>query len=560
MNWSIRTKVVLIALLSAVALTSLTTIAIVSGNRIEGSVERMDILNQKLALADDMKVANLEMLLAAMDSIIDKAEGTIQPERKEVIAASIAVMRSNGARLTELAENDLERKTVASIVDKIGPLAEGIQVDLAKMIEGNATDEEFAKIDDVIDTYGEGIQDELVSFAKTLNVRFEDSVSNVNESLGDSETMSVVAYVVAILVLGFALVILGRDIVGGVSRMTTAMLALSSGRDDVEIPGIGRSDEIGRMADAVEIFKKNSIQIREMAVERDAERERNEAERKAAMERLAESLRETVGSVAGTLSATANDMSVSSDRMNQATSNADSKSAAVAAAAEESAVNVQTVASAAEELSSSIQEISRQVGVSTTIASEALSDVQRTTEMVQGLTEAADKIGDVVNLITDIAEQTNLLALNATIEAARAGEAGKGFAVVASEVKNLASQTGRATEQISQQITGIQSATQQSAEAIGSISKTIERINEITASVAAAVEQQGAATAEIAGNVEQASNGTNEVSMNIRGVSEAVGETSSAALQITDAARSLAEQSDILQREVTTFIDKVKAS
>ena len=220
---------------------------------------------------------------------------------------------------------------------------------------------------------------------------------------------------------------------------------------------------------------------------------------------------------------------------------------------------MQTVAAAAEELASSIQEISRQVTDSTRIAGEAVSEVEQTSAKIQGLSDAALRIGEVVTLITDIAEQTNLLALNATIEAARAGEAGKGFAVVASEVKNLASQTARATQEISQQITGIQSATRDSVTAISSINRTIGRMNEITASVAAAVEEQGAATAEIARNVEQAASGTQDVSTNIQGVTAAAGETSLASRQIQDAARNLSAQSERLQAEVGRFLAEVRA-
>jgi hypothetical protein len=102
----------------------------------------------------------------------------------------------------------------------------------------------------------------------------------------------------------------------------------------------------------------------------------------------------------------------------------------------------------------------------TFLETDAVGQARITNDRVSELSKVAGRIGDVVELINTIAEQTNLLALNATIEAARAGEAGRGFAVVASEVKALAEQTSKATGEIGQQITGIQAATQDSVNAI----------------------------------------------------------------------------------------------
>src|SRR5207237_1395922 len=193
-------------------------------------------------------------------------------------------------------------------------------------------------------------------------------------------------------------------------------------------------------------------------------------------------------------------------------------SGAVAAASEQASANVQSVASATEEMTSSVNEISRQVQESSRIAVEAVKQAQQTDARINELSKAAGRIGDVVKLITAIAEQTNLLALNATIEAARAGEAGRGFAVVASEVKQLASQTAKATDEIGTQIAGMQTATQDSVAAIKEIGGTINRISEIASTIAAAVEEQGAATQEIARNVGEAARGTQQVASNITNV------------------------------------------
>jgi methyl-accepting chemotaxis protein len=217
------------------------------------------------------------------------------------------------------------------------------------------------------------------------------------------------------------------------------------------------------------------------------------------------------------------------------------------------------VASAAEELSCSIKEISRQVQQSARIASEAVGQARTTTESVGELSKAAARIGDVVELINTIAGQTNLLALNATIEAARAGEAGRGFAVVASEVKALAQQTAKATCEISEQISGIQSATQSSVSAIMAISTTIEKLSEVSSTIAAAVEEQGAATQEISGNVQQASQGTRQVSSSITDVQRGASETGLASAMVLAAAKSLSTESGRLRTEVDRFLSTVRA-
>jgi methyl-accepting chemotaxis protein len=218
------------------------------------------------------------------------------------------------------------------------------------------------------------------------------------------------------------------------------------------------------------------------------------------------------------------------------------------------------VASATEELSSSISEISRQVQESARIAVDAVNQTRSTNERVSELSKAAARIGDIIELINTIAGQTNLLALNATIEAARAGEAGRGFAVVASEVKALAEQTAKATGEISQQISGIQSATGESVDAIKQVSITIERLSEIASTIAAAVEEQGAATQEISRNVQQASHGTQQVSSNVIDVQRGATETGSASAQVLSSAQLLAKDSSRLKLEVSKFVETVRAA
>jgi len=365
------------------------------------------------------------------------------------------------------------------------------------------------------------------------------------------------ASIVISIVVGF---VLTRGIARPTAQMTSAMNTLAQGNTSVEIPARGRKDEVGAMAEAVQIFKDNMIETERLRTEQEASKARNEAERRQGMLDLANRFESSVGSVVNGVTAAATEMQATAKSMTSTADETSRQATAVAAASEQTTQNVQTVASATEELSASIGEITNQVTESTRIVGDAVHQANDTNSKVQGLAQAAEKIGEVVRLINDIAGQTNLLALNATIEAARAGEAGKGFAVVASEVKTLATQTAKATEEIAAQVRAIQEATASSAEAIGSITKTISRVSEISTTIASAVEEQGAATQEISRNVQQAAQGTQEVSSNIGAVTSAAQQTGSAANEVLQSASELSRNGEMLKSQVEEFLRTVRAA
>jgi len=369
------------------------------------------------------------------------------------------------------------------------------------------------------------------------------------------------ALLAAGLSLGAAIALLtARAIATPIHGMTAAMGRLAGGDTSMGVPGLGRGDEIGEMAEAVQIFKDNMVEADRLRAEQAQAEARAVAQRKAELHQLASQFENAVGEIVQTLSSSSTELEAAANTLSRTAESTQELSMVVSVASEEASTNVQSVASATEEMSLSVSEISRQVQDAARIASSAVQQTQETNDRVNRLSQAATLIGNVVTLINSIAGQTNLLALNATIEAARAGEAGRGFAVVASEVKALAEQTARATGEISHQIGDMQSATQDSVIAIQEIGGTIGRISEISSAIASAVEEQGAATQEISRNVQQAALGTHQVASSIDDVKRGATETGSASAQLLASAQMLSNDSARLKSEVEKFLMTVRAA
>jgi len=417
--------------------------------------------------------------------------------------------------------------------------------------------------------------------SKGLNTQAVSSASN--SIVG---AWSLIVVVLGIGGLSFW-VVLAR-VVSPVNALSDTMMVLADGNLEVEIPNADRDDEVGDMARSVQVFKDNAIERQAMEarqreqeeadrkrLEEEDERNRLEeeeqrrredeqagqarAERRAAMLALADNFESKVMGIVEGVSGSAKDMEDAASGMASTADDTSQKSNVVANAAQQASSNAQMVASAAEELSASVREITGQTTQSSAAARDAVGRTENASTDIAELVEAAQKIGDVVKLINDIAEQTNLLALNATIEAARAGDAGKGFAVVASEVKSLANQTAKATQEISEQVNGMQQATNTAVRAMDEIKSIIGEIESTSVSIASAVEEQDASTQEIARNVSEVSTGTEEVTSNIHAVNEGATSTGSAATEVLSAAQLLTQQSGELRTQVEDFLKTIRS-
>ena len=279
--------------------------------------------------------------------------------------------------------------------------------------------------------------------------------------------------------------------------------------------------------------------------------------RRAVIDSAITAFRQSMDSLLRTVSDSTGSMKLTASSLFAASGQTSQRAESAVHASNEASTNVATAATAADEMASSIGEISRQLVHTTNAVRLAVSEAQSTNEGIKGLADAAQKIGDVVELIRTIAGQTNLLALNATIEAARAGESGRGFAVVASEVKSLAVQTAKATEDIANQILGVQASTGSAVEAIARITQRMQEIERFTSAVAAAVEEQNAVTGEISHNVSSAANGSKEIVSVLDQVARAATDTRATAEIVLRNCSQVEQAFADMREEVDSFLKKV---
>ena len=452
---------------------------------------------------------------------------------------------------------------------------ESDEVDFAKVITEPEMKERFLSLQKQTDDYAAALQQgffmevdrigpQVISGYDAIFTEIEKKQNTLGPQMSESLAALIKLSLIVGTMIAFMSILLstliGRALSKDIALVVDQMNRLSHGDLSFAIKGVNRGDEIGSMAKAVDVFRANGLRIKEMEEEQEQLKRQAERDKRDSMAKLADTFDSRTSGIIQALASAATEMQATASQMTSSSSNTAEASSLVAAAATEADSNVQTVASASEELSASSAEIAKQITNVAQKSSRASNEAQNTSEQVSELNRLADSIGEVIGAIKDIAEQTNLLALNATIEAARAGEAGKGFAVVADEVKKLAMETAQKTEQIDDRVGKIQNAIRSSVEAVQRIIADVQQIDEATTTVASAIEEQYAATAEIGRNVSEASTGTQQVAQTIISVQRNAEETGMAAGTVSTAAGELSRISTELQDQVAQFLREIRAA
>jgi methyl-accepting chemotaxis protein len=367
------------------------------------------------------------------------------------------------------------------------------------------------------------------------------------------------ASLAAVVIGGVLAWLIARSIVRPVTAMTATMQQLAVGNLDIAVPAVGQHDEIGRMALALDVFRANAWQIRANDAAVKAREQAVAAARRRELDALANAFESNVLNVAASVSKTASEVQAVSAQQLVAADASCNRAAIVASASHQASADVESVAAATEELSASIREIANRSASAAEFVEATTADAEIASRFMAELQQTAQRIGTVTQLIGAIAGQTNLLSLNAAIEAARAGEMGKGFSVVASEVKTLANRTAQATREIQAQITTLQGDTAQVGGAIAAMVTKIQNVSRLTAAIATAVQQQGAATQAISHNLHQFTSMTAEVADNITLVAQSSDVAKSHAEATWGASKTLLEQADKLSGETGRFLTSIAA-
>ena len=281
--------------------------------------------------------------------------------------------------------------------------------------------------------------------------------------------------------------------------------------------------------------------------------------RRIAIESAVVNFRRSVEGVLGTVGADVEDLRTTAQVLSTASSDTSARASGAVEALHHATTSIVAVAKSAGELSSSIGDIDRELRGAATLVQTAVVEARAMNDEIAALADSTREIGAVVELIRSIAGQTNLLALNATIEAARAGESGRGFSVVATEVKSLSVQTAKATEQIAGQIAAVQTGMAAAVQAIGRNTELMQEIDRCTETISAAIAEQSAATGEIAHNIAGATAETTRITTALSGVDGAATETRSSAQTVLASSESVESAATQLRERVGRFLAEVAA-
>jgi methyl-accepting chemotaxis protein len=403
-----------------------------------------------------------------------------------------------------------------------------------------------------------GVEEDI---RKILAVIAADSTSIVRNLVTATKTEALSLAIGLIICLVFsvaAIAFIARSIIKPITLITGVMQKLSAGDTAVTLRYRERTDEIGRMIEAIEIFRSNALEIQKIQQLRRQAEEQQASERRTEMAALAEEFDSTVKHITSELAGAVTAVRDNAEAMTKVAEDTRTKSGTAVEAVAHTQENVETVARAASELSLTIDELSRRTNDVFRLTRNTAEQSESASAELAKLAASVEQILPITDLIRGLAQQTNLLALNATIEAARAGIAGRGFAVVASEVKTLAQASGKATDDIAQKIGAVRETCTSAVATISQIIAAIKDLSIHATEISSGIRQQSNETAGIFASAESAASNSRSVAANMVELNGYADATYTASNEVRHTTALLFEHTRAVQSNVERFLQHVK--
>jgi methyl-accepting chemotaxis protein len=553
----ISTKLTGTIVASLISLCVMGMIAVLAGRTIQSLGRDLYVASNRLSTVEMTLAVDIERAIGDVHSAPSELDLTQLKNKQTHFGVILDNIRNLLTNELERTNSPALRLATTQIVQRLATFG-GASKQVFDLSAAFAQPDAIAILAKQVGPAEAAMQDALNQFHDAAD-KYDAATVTEMESTTATVTQVVVglAGFIVVTLSALAYAVVSRGVVQPIAAINRTMIKLADGDSAVDIPYVGCPDELGEMARAVEVFKRNMLNAARVAAQQAAAREAR-SRRQDAMERHTEVFGTSVSGVMATLTGSADGMRRAAGAMAEASAAVHRQAATTSDSAEKSSQDLTSVAAAVEELTSSFVEISRQVATAANVSRRAVQLAEASQDSIHGLTDSTARIGDVVKLISDIAAQTNLLALNATIEAARAGEAGKGFAVVAGEVKALASQTARATTDIAGQIELVRTATGVTVAAMNEIGGMIGQMDEVATAIAAAVEQQSVTTREIATNVQGVSGATVQSAQAMTQVVVVADQAGSASERVITGAAEIGQEVERLRSEVDRFLAAVQ--
>ncbi|QOY52540.1 methyl-accepting chemotaxis protein [Candidatus Sulfurimonas baltica] len=474
-NMSIKAKVFLLVLVPSIMFLIYVVYSNIQVGSLIKTSDEQSLRYKQILIAKDINFINTSITLTAMDIIIDRADGSVSYERVQEINDLFLKFNSYKASFIKSADTEVEKRSANEIVRALEALEPVVKVKLKKMVESNVTEEAWNALDNEIDSISGGIGENINTVILSINEELQEAAKNAvlkQEALSMSSLYSVIALFAMVITLG---VLISGDIMNSLNKMLSVTKDLAEGEGDLtQRVYVESKDEIRLVAQNINGFiKKVQISIREtkeLSSENAAISEELSATVRVIQKRAIEQEK-----VVGTAVKTSQDIK--------------NITAASVETSEHMRDEMRNANTALEETKYKVLNLTQ------IINKNAESEAGLATQLNQ-LSQDIDQVKEVLNIISDIADQTNLLALNAAIEAARAGEHGRGFAVVADEVRKLAERTQKTLSEISTTIGVVVQSVNDSSQGMN---QNVEEYHAM-ALIASSVEEQIIAAAQVMEN------------------------------------------------------------